>query len=56
MKYRLITGGAVLLTWLVLYFLHMTSKGYSVLIPVAVLAFFQMNEKRLSKYFNRSNR
>jgi hypothetical protein len=46
MKYRFITAGAVLLTWLALYLLNLTDNVIAVFIPIAVLAFFQIGEKR----------
>jgi hypothetical protein len=52
MRYRVLTAGAVLLTWLVIYLLDFTKSPIAFLIPLAVLAFFQMGEKRLSKYLN----
>ena len=53
MKYRFLTAGAVILTWLFVYLLDLTENGFALLIPLAVLAFFQINEKRMSKYFKR---
>jgi hypothetical protein len=53
MKYRLVTAGAVLVTWIVVYLLNLTDNALTFLIPLAVLAFFQIGEKHLSKYFNR---
>jgi hypothetical protein len=49
MRYRFLTVGAVLLTWVVIYFLDLTDNWAAVLIPVAVLAIFQINEKRIRK-------
>lgn len=51
MKYRFITAGAVLLTWLFIYLLNLTSNWFAILIPVVVLAIFQINEKRIRKIF-----
>lgn len=53
MKYRFLTAGAVLLTWVVIYFLGLTGNTFVIFIPIAVLAFFQINEKRLRRYFSR---
>jgi hypothetical protein len=46
MKYRFITVGAVLLTWLVIFILGITDNAFAFLVPGAVLAFFQIGEKR----------
>lgn len=53
MKYRFLTAGAVILTWLVVYLLNLTDNEFALLIPLTVLAFFQIYEKRMSKYFDR---
>ena len=53
MAYRIATAGAVLFAWLAIYLLGFTNNSYAFLIPLAVLAFFQINEKRMSKYFDR---
>lgn len=45
MKYRLITAGAVLATWLLIYSLGLSKNGFVTLFPIAVLAFFQIGEK-----------
>ena len=52
MKYRLITVSAVLLAWLVIYLLGFTGNALAFLFPGAVLAFFQIGEKRYLKSFN----
>ena len=52
MKYRLLTGCAVLFTWIGLFLLNLTDNGFAILIPVAVLAFFQIGEKRYLKNFS----
>jgi hypothetical protein len=52
MKYRFVTAGAVLLAWLVLYLLSLTDNAIAILIPIAVLAFFQIGEKRYLKKFS----
>lgn len=46
MTYRFATAGAVLLAWLIIYLLGLTSNSYAFLIPLAVLATFQINEMR----------
>jgi len=46
MAYRFATAGAVLLAWLAIYFLGFTSNSYAFLIPLAVLAIFQINEMK----------
>jgi uncharacterized membrane protein YgaE (UPF0421/DUF939 family) len=51
MKYRFITGGAVLLAWVLVYLLNLTNNWFAILIPVAVLAVFQIKEKRIRKIF-----
>jgi hypothetical protein len=51
--YRLATAAAVLFTWFLISLLGITSHPFAFLIPLAVLAFFQQNEKWMSKYFNR---
>ena len=52
MKYRLLTGCAVLFTWIGLFLLNLADNGFAILIPVAVLAFFQIGEKRYLKNFS----
>lgn len=46
MAYRIATAGAVLLAWLAIYLLGFTSNSYAFLIPLAVLATFQVNEMK----------
>jgi hypothetical protein len=53
MKYRFVTAGAVVLAWVIIFQLNLTRNGFSFLIPVAVLALFQLGEKRIGKYFDR---
>ena len=45
MKFRFLTAGAVLATWLLIYSLGLTKNALATLIPIAVLAFFQIGEK-----------
>ena len=52
MKYRFVTAAAVLFTWLFLYLIGLTSNSYALFVPLAVLAFFQIGEKRISKHFS----
>ena len=46
MTYRIATAGAVLLAWLAIYLLGFTNNSYAFLIPLAVLAAFQINEMK----------
>ena len=46
MAYRIATAGAVLLAWLAIYLLGFTNNSYAFLIPLAVLAAFQINEMK----------
>jgi hypothetical protein len=46
MRYRFLTAGAVLAAWLVIYVLGLTQNAIVTLIPIGVLAFFQIGEKR----------
>ena len=46
MTYRIATAGAVLFAWLVIHLLGFTSNSYAFLIPLAVLATFQINEMK----------
>ena len=50
MKFRVITVGAVMVAWLCIYLLDLIQNPIVTLLPIAVLAFFQIGEKRyLSK-------
>lgn len=44
MTYRIATAGAVLFAWLINHLLGFTSNSYAFLVPLAVLATFQINE------------
>lgn len=46
MTYRIATAGAVLFAWLIIHLLGFTSNSYAFLIPLAVLATFQINEMK----------
>jgi len=52
MKYRILTAGAVIVTWIVVYFLDLTTNSAIFLIPLAVLAFFQLGEKRMKRIYS----
>lgn len=45
MKYRFLTAGAVLATWMLIYSLGLVKNGLVTLLPIAVLAIFQIGEK-----------
>jgi hypothetical protein len=46
MRYRFLTAGAVLAVWMVIYSLGLTQNALVTLIPIGVLGFFQIGEKR----------
>ena len=46
MTYRFVTAAVVLSTWVVIYLLGFTGNSYAFLIPLAVLAAFQINEMK----------
>lgn len=46
MTYRFVTAAFVLSTWVVIYLLGFTGNPYAFLIPLAVLATFQINEMK----------
>jgi hypothetical protein len=49
MKFRVITAGSVLAAWLFIYLLGLVQNPLVTLIPIAVLAFFQIGETRYLK-------
>ncbi|CAB4567178.1 MAG: hypothetical protein F2555_02465 [Actinobacteria bacterium] len=49
MMYRILTAGAIAISWVLIYILDLTGKPYIFFIPLAILAIFQVSEKRSKK-------
>jgi hypothetical protein len=52
MKFRVITASAVLVAWLCIYLLGLIQNPIITFLPMGVLAFFQIGEKRYLRNLN----
>jgi hypothetical protein len=49
MMYRILTAIAIAISWAFIYLLDLTGKPYIFLVPLLILAIFQISEKRSKK-------
>jgi hypothetical protein len=49
MMHRILTASAIAISWVFIYLLDLTGKPYIFFIPLAILAIFQISEKRSKK-------
>jgi hypothetical protein len=49
MKYRILTALAIAVSWMLIYVLDLKGKPFIFFVPLAILASFQISEKRFKK-------